>query len=52
VALQLGIPNPLLNQRVKALEIGRPSVLGLALRLCWFILEGCNLVLELLVEMF
>ena len=51
VALELGLPNPLLNQRVEGMEIRRPYVLELALHLCWAILEGRKLVLELLVDL-
>jgi len=51
VALQLGLPDPLLNQLIEGVEIERLSILGLAFCLYWVILEGCNFVLELLVEL-
>ena len=45
---QLGLHDPLLDQLVESMEIGRPVALGVALSLCRVVLEG--MALELLVE--
>ena len=46
----LGLYDPLLDQLIEGKKIGRPIVSKLAPSLCWIVLEGCDLGLELLVE--
>ena len=51
MAQRLGLHDPLLDELVEGKKIGRPVVLELTPSICRIILEGCNLVLELLVEL-
>ena len=50
VVRQLGLHDLLLDQHVEGMEIRRPIVLRVTLRLCRIVLEGCDLGLKLFVE--
>jgi len=50
VVQRLGLHDPLLNQLAEDKKIGRHVFLELVPGLCWIVLKGCGLGLELLVE--